>query len=165
MVVHIAASLYLTSLPNHLQETVGKKDYFKKNEYCTIYYHFIRCWCHLLRLRNLKLSSKFCCSLKRTSCGNGMYPYPQQTWKSLWSDNNFQQPIKMLFILRHLKLLCKQVYIETKQFLKKNLLFNLFKVMVVILPTPPIFSANVYLTYVVCRNTRYSLWWLMWVWR
>lgn len=30
MVVHIAASLYITSLPNHLQETVGKKDYFKK---------------------------------------------------------------------------------------------------------------------------------------
>lgn len=30
MVVHIAASLYITSLPNHLQETVGKKDYLKK---------------------------------------------------------------------------------------------------------------------------------------
>lgn len=147
-----------------MQETVGKKDYFKKNEYCTIYYHFIRCWCHLLRLRNLKLSSKFCCSLKRTSCGNGMYPYPQQTWKSLWSDNNFQQPIKMLFILRHLKLLCKQVYIETKQFFLKKSTFEFVLGYGSYSSYPAYFFGKRVSNICGLQDCR-TIWWLMWVWR
>lgn len=152
---------FLILLKNKSKLTVQSSKY----EYCTICYPLIRCWCHFLRLQNLKLSSIFCSRLKRTSCGYEMYP--QQTWRinSLWRHNNFQQPMKTLLIfsgctcVTHVKTPFFNSVFQTSIYWNnffKNLLFNLFHAIVIILPIPLIFITNVYLTCNYYKNTIYS---------